>query len=346
MPTDENRTARDGSLNELMDAIRQALVNVLDPLIPEGSRCALIDFPAHPNVGDSAIWLGERAYLRQRGAAMVYTCDVRNYSRRLLERTVGDGTILLHGGGNFGDLWPHHHALRLKVLRDFPRNRVIQLPQSIHFQSDRALDETRRVVDAHANFVMLTRDHTSFERFTKHFSHPCLMAPDLAFYLGPQALGGEPSWDVFWLTRLDKESRGLPSTEVSGDIPIGDWMQDTLGVRQIEWMLAAARKRSSRVKRIEKRLYDALARARLRRGCRMLRQGRVVITERLHGHILCVLAGIPNVLIDNSYGKNAAFYEAWTRDWPGTRLVNTAAEAGARARELLAEGVCVATSAS
>src|SRR5688572_31693526 len=98
MSLDEKRAARDGALDELMDAIRQALVNVLDPLIPQGARCALIDFPAHPNVGDSAIWLGERAYLRNRGVAMVYTCDVRNYSRRLLDRTVDDGTILIHGG--------------------------------------------------------------------------------------------------------------------------------------------------------------------------------------------------------------------------------------------------------
>ena len=339
-----NRTARDGSLNELMDAIRQALVNVLDPLIPKGARCALIDFPAHPNVGDSAIWLGERAYLRDRGVDIVYTCDVGNYSRRQLERTSDDGTILIHGGGNFGDLW-RQHLLRLKVLRDFPGRRVIQLPQSIHFQTSSALEETQRVVGAHTNFLMLARDHASYEFFTKHFSHPCQLAPDSAFYLGPQDTRREPSSDFFWLTRLDKESRGRPSTELLRGIPSLDWMQDTLGVRQIEWMLAAGRKHSSRVKRIEKSFYDVLARARLRRGYRMLRQGRVVITERLHGHILCLLAGIPNVLIDNSYGKNAAFYETWTHDWPRTRFVNTAAEARASASELLADGECVATSA-
>ena len=61
----------------------------------------------------------------------------------------------------------------------------------------------------------------------------------------------------------------------------------------------------------------------------------MVITERLHGHILCLLGGIPNVLIDNSYGKNAAFYSAWTHDWPGTGFVNTPAAAKARAQQLL-----------
>ena len=61
----------------------------------------------------------------------------------------------------------------------------------------------------------------------------------------------------------------------------------------------------------------------------------MVITERLHGHILCLLAGIPNVLIDNNNGNNAAFYVVSTRDWPGTAFVTTPAAAKARARQLL-----------
>jgi pyruvyl transferase EpsO len=40
----------------------------------------------------------------------------------------------------------------------------------------------------------------------------------------------------------------------------------------------------------------------------------VVVTDRLHGHILSVLLGIPNVLMDNSYGKNQSFYATWTQD--------------------------------
>ncbi|RZM06107.1 MAG: exopolysaccharide biosynthesis protein, partial [Sphingomonas sp.] len=33
--------------------------------VAPGSRYALVDFPDHANVGDSAIWLGELAMLRQ-----------------------------------------------------------------------------------------------------------------------------------------------------------------------------------------------------------------------------------------------------------------------------------------
>jgi pyruvyl transferase EpsO len=45
---------------------------------------------------------------------------------------------------------------------------------------------------------------------------------------------------------------------------------------------------------------------------RLLAAGRRVVTDRLHGHILCLLVGIPHCLYDNSYGKNREFYRAWT----------------------------------
>jgi pyruvyl transferase EpsO len=58
--------------------------------------------------------------------------------------------------------------------------------------------------------------------------------------------------------------------------------------------------------------YEAAARARVLRGCRLLSSGRVVITDRLHAHILCLLLGIPHAVLDNTYGKLGRFLETWT----------------------------------
>jgi pyruvyl transferase EpsO len=33
-----------------------------------------------------------------------------------------------------------------------------------------------------------------------------------------------------------------------------------------------------------------------------------------------MLMGIPHVVLDNSYGKNSAFHDTWTREWPLARL--------------------------
>lgn len=48
---------------------------VLDPLIPHSSSIALFDFPNYANVGDSLIWLGEEAYLKDRGDLRISVVD-------------------------------------------------------------------------------------------------------------------------------------------------------------------------------------------------------------------------------------------------------------------------------
>ena len=53
---------------------------VLDALIPSDAHIILLDYPHHPNVGDSLIWLGEIAYLNNRGLKPSYVCDYQNYN--------------------------------------------------------------------------------------------------------------------------------------------------------------------------------------------------------------------------------------------------------------------------
>jgi pyruvyl transferase EpsO len=38
----------------------------------------------------------------------------------------------------------------------------------------------------------------------------------------------------------------------------------------------------------------------------------VITTDRLHAHILACLMGIPNTVLNNSYGKNYSYVDAWT----------------------------------
>ncbi len=55
-----------------------------------------------------------------------------------------------------------------------------------------------------------------------------------------------------------------------------------------------------------------MAQAWTHRGCDILSRGRVVVTDRLHGHLLALLMDIPHVVLDNSYGKLRTMYETWT----------------------------------
>lgn len=95
-------------MNAARSALRASIHQSLDPLIPPGSSCALVDFPHHGNVGDSAIWMGEIAYLKSRNCQVAYTCDAGNYNAEAMRASIGQNIILITGGGNFGDLYPNN----------------------------------------------------------------------------------------------------------------------------------------------------------------------------------------------------------------------------------------------
>jgi pyruvyl transferase EpsO len=96
-----------------------------------------------------------------------------------------------------------------------------------------------------------------------------------------------------------------------------DWLEDRPTLRlHIERFLRRHRIGLN----VRTRLRRPLAEQRLMRGCQLLSRGREVVTDRLHAHILCLLMGIPHVLVDNNYGKLRSFFEAWTKDAPGVRF--------------------------
>ena len=71
--------------------------------------------------------------------------------------------LLLHGGGNFGDLWPTHHEFRCRLLEEFPHHRLIQLPQSVSFASTERRDRIARLIANHSDFHLFVRERQSFD---------------------------------------------------------------------------------------------------------------------------------------------------------------------------------------
>ena len=75
----------------------------------------------------------------------------------------------------------------------------------------------------------------------------------------------------------------------------------------------------------------------MERGLRALSRGRVAVSDRLHGHILCELLGIPHVMYPDRYGKVRAFHETWTAGSELARWADDPSEALAAA-SVLAKG--------
>jgi pyruvyl transferase EpsO len=278
-------------------------------------------------------WLGRN------GVEVVFTCDQETYSRERMAARLGGGVILLHGGGNLGDFWVAHQQFRELVIQDFPGNAIIQLPQTIFFMDAWGLGEARRIFDAHHHLTLLCRDRQSLDFARTHFAAPSLLCPDMAFALGPLSRPCPPEQDVVWLARTDAEStgaaRGMEGVRAE---PI-DWLEEPPSpardrCAQLTGALAGHPADWEALLATLAETYDALARERLARGCRILSRGKVVITDRLHAHILCLLMGIPHAVLDNNYGKVKNFYHTWTAESGLARWADGSAEALAFAQAL------------
>ncbi len=323
----------------------EAIDRALRPLLQRGSRCALLDFPNYPNVGDNAIWLGELEYLRRAGVEIVYRSDQVAYSREQLAARIGDGTILLSGGGNFGDLWPAHQWFREEVVSSFRRHKIVQLPQTIEFTNGSNLARARSVLERHPDLIVLARDERSLDVARDKLRVEAHLCPDMAFALGPLERPYAASKEIVWLLRSDHESAGRSRPAVATDWPDDEapGAQGRFSMSAARWAQEALSPRVAHRHRLDAvasrtlaAVNDWLARARLARGLRTLSEGRVVVTDRLHGHVLSLLLGIPHVLLDSRHGKLRSFHETWTIGNDLVRWADSSYEARELAQEELA----------
>lgn len=321
--------------NALISELGEGVAHSFAAAIPSGP-VALVDFPDHGNVGDSAIWLGEIAWLEDMGRVPVYAAALNTFSAADLQTAAPDGPILIHGGGNFGTTWPRHEALRLELLRQFPGRPIVQLPQSIHYDSDAQLKEMAQAIADHGAFTLLVRDARSLALARLHFDCDIRLCPDAALYLGRQVRVPAKA-DVFALLRTDHE-RALDAVAAPPGAICADWLEERTGeqkLMRLRLKLDAMLARSEQDRRL--RRYRMLAQWRLRRGLAMLSQGRVVVTDRLHAHILSLLLDIPQVVLDNSYGKVGSFAAQWTARYAHFHQAGTLADAFALAARLTRE---------
>ena len=319
-------------------------------LIPRDIPAALVDYPISTNCGDHAIWLGQKKLLSELGIPNAYECSVQTYDRDAMAAKLGNGTILMQGGGNFGDRYPIHHEFRLRVLQDFPNNKVILFPQQVTFLDNDYLQRTADILAGHPDVTLFARGVIAQHMFTRYFGHTTRveLAPDMAFMLGPQPRRSEPLYDIVWIARTDQE-RANDQTEVAARLSsqgaekyvlprFPDGVEINFVVKQrpptvflTDWYSLFFENEDARLayQRLES---GARAEATVARALHILSLGRVVITDRLHGHIFCLLLGIPHILLNNDSGKNWNFYETWTRDSPLCRLARSPAEAWSLAR--------------
>lgn len=307
----------------LLASIREDTRVILRNVTTGRRDVALLDVPNQRNVGDSLIWAGERAYLNDLGISLRYECDLRSYNPRSIRTLLPpDGIVLIHGGGNFGDLWQGHQTLRERIIEDLPDYKIIQLPQSIYFRDSEKARQANKILSRHQDLTILLRDTLSLERIADQL--PDVKAGfcyDMAFGWSPRRGLGSPtaSAALLVIARNDIErTSGLLSlspTAIPGvSLEITDWIGrddpamwrvarfGMKGFHTLPFLQGRIGQSSLR------KLLSTINLINIDTGTALYADKRGAIVDRLHAHILAALLGIPHVVMDNNYQKIKAVY--------------------------------------
>ena len=82
---------------------------------------------------------------------------------------------------------------------------------------------------------------------------------------------------------------------------------------------------------------DQRAWAKAMQGFELLASADLVITDRLHGHIMSTILGVPHILMDSKLKKNLNFHDTWTKECECTRVADSFEEAKQFARMFFAK---------
>lgn len=295
----------------------------------EGRRIFLLNVPSHGNLGDHLICRSEREMIRGMFGEEPFCFSTGDtaYGLDFLRRNIRRGdVVLLTGGGYMGSIWKKEDLRVRTVVRMFPDNRIVILPQTIFYDStpeaEAMLREAVEVYGAHADLTIAVRERPSYDFAVARLlpSAPpsrVVLMPDMALYAEPFR-GAARENRILLCLRSDKECierEELPAAvrRAAGGAAVEP--VDTVVPRHVP--LAA-----------EDAEIDRLL--------RLFASARAVVTDRLHGMIFAAICGTPVVALDNRSGKVRAVYEEWLADMPCVRFAESADEVSAAVGEFMA----------
>ena len=309
--------------------LKSALLKVLD-FIEDKNDVVYLDYPLYYNIGDILIFEGSISFFEKNGVTIKKYLNVLNLDIYRLKKHITDRTtIVCQGGGNFGDLYNIHQDMREDIVKAFPNNRIIILPQTAFFSDIKQQERSKKIFLTHTNIVMFARDLPTYELF-KTFSDKTYLMPDMAHQLYQElSISNFVENKTLFFLRKDKEANiSQKEINIIDDGDVYDW--EDLITRQDE-------KLYKRIKKIIKwnkflgigvlddfvfRVWHKHSLMLVNNFASKFSSYEKIVTSRLHGHILSCLIDKNSNIIDNSYGKNKAYYQLWTKDTGMASLLN------------------------
>ncbi|PDS45839.1 exopolysaccharide biosynthesis protein [Rhizobium anhuiense] len=311
---------------------KEKLIEIVRKFVSRGQPYVLINFPSNKDPGHHASWLGLAIVLREVTGRLPVLTGSATQSIDEIKTTPGDAPIFICGGADLGDAQAGRDDVRYRLMWKYPDRTIIQMPQTIHFANESLKEYAKRTIGRHRNFFCMTRDRQSFELAKANFDCDVEAGPDTAFGMGAlKPFEADPLRVLYVMQPLGEDEVDIAKARAIVDGPLTNWINGPNSLsrmRKSSVVKSALRHGFSRTEMIAQHRQDVAARY-VDYGVKILSGAQRIITNHLHGHILCLLLNKPHIAVARDGSNLHDVIGSQTGDSP---LVEKATNAG----ELLA----------
>lgn len=271
-------------------------------------RIILIGSPVHGNLGDHAIAIAENLMFKDKFSdkeVIEILMPEYIYNSSKIRRYINKNDIIFIGGGGWlGTLWLHNEETVRGIIKKYPENKIIILPQTVYFEATNhggvESEKSRRIYSNHKQLLFCLRERSSYnyvleQGFIQKPSN-VLLLPDMALYLQYDSEGSERD-GILLCFRADRER----ASSLIRRRTVKEYLWEK--GETVSYTTTVYLESISKDKRQEV-LTDKL---------KEYSKAKLIITDRLHSMLFAAITGTPCIAFDNLTGKVKGVYE-WIKD--------------------------------
>jgi pyruvyl transferase EpsI len=291
------------------------------------SKCIIwVGLCANESLGDHAQIIAIQKFLEKSFSdyeiVPIYRATLKENWEKFVSEVKPEDLIFIQSGGDFGSYYSDWHEIRKKIISTFPNNKIVQLPVEILYKlGDWASFEEDKTFFPLRNFILFCRNPLNYRILRENFSCKVLFLPDFVLSLKP-SLTNKPRKGALLVLRNDAESkyrvnffyRGVAkSFRISK--PLGLFVRKFVTAFHRFYRFLTKERVGRQIKKVvspitfkevqaPNRSITATNREQyVNKILNYYRGFKVVVTDRFHGMVFCILTGTPCVVLP-SYLKN------------------------------------------
>lgn len=255
-------------------------------------KTVLIGVPHHNNLGDHAITIAERKYLKDNFKEYKYYEISEETLETCIEKVKNvineDDILFLHGGGNLGDEYLYVEEGRRKVIQLFPNNIIVFFPQTMYFSDTKRgkeeLEKSKKIYSQHNKLLIIAREDVSYKRMKEEFkNNKIIKTPDIVTYLDKSDKTKQNRDGLLIILRNDVESN--------------------LSKEQIDKICLMSKQYFSKIEINDTAKGNGISEknrdAKIEEMLNKYKKAQLVITDRLHGMIFAAITSTPCIALGN-----------------------------------------------